>query len=56
MERDEYGRIIKVRVSAKTGDGLDLVKQAMIEYHQRTTSPLSEPQLHVPELNSGITI
>lgn len=32
MDRDEYGRIWRVRVSALTGDGLDLIRQAMVEY------------------------
>ena len=31
LERDEYGRICKVRVSAKTGDGLQYLKQALVE-------------------------
>lgn len=32
FDRDEYGRINRVRVSAKTGDGLPLIKQALLEY------------------------
>lgn len=35
LERDEYGRICKVRVSAKTGDGLSLLRQVMAEHQQR---------------------
>jgi GTP-binding protein HflX len=31
VERDEYGRIVAVRVSARTGDGLDFVRQALAE-------------------------
>jgi len=31
VERDEYGRIVAVRVSARTGDGLDYVRQALAE-------------------------
>lgn len=34
LERDEYGRICKVRISAKTGEGLSLVRQALIEHKQ----------------------
>lgn len=34
IERDEYGKITKVRVSAITGAGLDLIKQAMLEHQQ----------------------
>lgn len=35
LERDEYGRICRVRISAKTGEGLHLVRQALIEHQQR---------------------
>lgn len=34
IERDEYGKIAKVRVSAMTGAGLDLIKKAMLEHQQ----------------------
>ncbi len=34
LQRDEYGRIIQIRVSAKTGAGLELVKQALLEHQQ----------------------
>jgi GTP-binding protein HflX len=34
LERDEYGRICKVRVSAKTGEGLHLLRQVMAEHQQ----------------------
>ena len=34
LERDEYGRICKVRVSAKTGEGMHLLRQAMAEHQQ----------------------
>jgi GTP-binding protein HflX len=37
LERDEYGRISKVRISAKTGEGLQLVRQAMLEHQQHLT-------------------
>lgn len=32
IERDEYGRINRVFVSAKTGEGLDLLRDAIAEY------------------------
>src|SRR4051812_30883734 len=32
MERDEYGRIARLRVSAKTGAGMDLVRSAIDEF------------------------
>lgn len=31
VERDEYGRIASIRLSAKTGDGLDLLRAALVE-------------------------
>ena len=34
LEYDEYGKITKVRVSALTGEGLDLIKLAMLEHQQ----------------------
>jgi GTP-binding protein HflX len=34
FERDEYGRIVQVRVSAKTGVGLEFVKLALTEHQQ----------------------
>jgi GTP-binding protein HflX len=35
LERDEYGRICKVRISAKTGEGLQFLRQALMENQQR---------------------
>ncbi len=32
LERDEYGKIARLRVSARTGAGLDLVRQAIDEF------------------------
>jgi GTP-binding protein HflX len=34
LERDEYGRIRTIRISAMTGAGMDLVKQVMVEHQQ----------------------
>ena len=34
FDRDEYGKICKIRVSAKTGAGLELVRQALLEHQQ----------------------
>ena len=34
FDRDEYGRICKIRVSAKTGAGLDFIRLALQEYQQ----------------------
>lgn len=35
LERDEYGRICKILISAKTGDGLHYLEQALKEHQQR---------------------
>ncbi|HJW24534.1 MAG TPA: GTPase HflX [Rhodocyclaceae bacterium] len=32
VERDDYGRIARVRVSARSGDGLELLRSALAEY------------------------
>lgn len=42
LERDEYGRIRTVRISAKTGAGVDLVRQVMVEHQRSITSKTSE--------------
>jgi GTP-binding protein HflX len=34
FERDEYGRIYQVRVSAKTGAGIEFIKLALTEHQQ----------------------
>lgn len=35
MERDEYGKICKVWVSARSGEGLELIRQALSEHQHR---------------------
>ncbi|PKO91562.1 MAG: GTPase HflX [Betaproteobacteria bacterium HGW-Betaproteobacteria-1] len=42
LERDEYGRIRTVRISAMTGAGIDLVKMVMIEHQQSIAKKMSE--------------
>jgi GTP-binding protein HflX len=41
LERDEYGRIRTVKISARTGAGVDLVRQVMVEYRQASIGNLS---------------
>ncbi len=41
IERDEYGRINKIRISAKTGDGIEFVRQVLIEHQQRVNAYLT---------------
>lgn len=42
VERDECGRIRTIRISAKTGDGLDLIRLALQEYQQSMQHALAE--------------
>ena len=42
LERDEYGRIRTIRISAKTGAGIDLVRLVMIEHLQSIAKKSSE--------------
>lgn len=35
LERDEYGRIGRIWVSARTGDGFDLLREALAEYSRQ---------------------
>jgi GTP-binding protein HflX len=37
LERDEYGKITRLRVSARTGAGLDLVRLAVDEFRSGKT-------------------
>ncbi len=43
MERDEYGRISKVWVSAREGAGIELIRQALSELHQPRTEQMRPP-------------
>jgi GTPase len=40
LERDEYGKIRKVWISAQSGAGMDLVRQALAEHQQRLRQAL----------------
>ncbi|OIQ80781.1 GTPase HflX [mine drainage metagenome] len=40
LERDEYGKIRKVWISAQSGAGMDLVRQALAEHQQRIKQAL----------------
>lgn len=44
LERDEYGNIARVFVSAKAGSGLDLLRSAIVEFAKQTTMPNNEPE------------
>ena len=52
IERDEYDKIRRVLVSAQTGDGIDLLRQAIAEFAQAAGSdpgriPSDDPRLSV---------
>jgi GTP-binding protein HflX len=44
IDRNEYDRIWRVRLSAKTGDGVDGLRRALIEAAASRKSPASPPQ------------
>jgi len=50
LERDEYGRIHRVFVSAQTGAGMDLLRSAIAEYARKSQEPAS-PEM----LDPGVT-
>jgi GTP-binding protein HflX len=50
MERDEYGKICKVWVSAKDGAGMEFIRQALIELHQ-TQAQSTQPELATVEFS-----
>jgi GTP-binding protein HflX len=43
VDRGEYDRILRVRLSAKTGSGVDGLRRALIEAAASRTSPASPP-------------
>jgi GTP-binding protein HflX len=44
IDRGEYGRICRVRLSAKSGDGMDALRQALIETAASSHSPAISPK------------
>lgn len=47
VARDEYGRITTLHVSAKTGEGMDLLRQAMAEHYQYLKQKSTEEAAHI---------
>lgn len=47
LERDEYGRICKVRISAKTGEGLEYLVQALQEQQLRLFEYLTSEAAYI---------
>ncbi|TCV87393.1 ribosome rescue GTPase HflX [Sulfurirhabdus autotrophica] len=48
LERDEYDRIIRVRLSAINGDGVDYLRQALSEYSSRLYADKESLEQHEP--------
>jgi GTP-binding protein HflX len=46
VERDECDNIVRVRVSARTGIGLDLLRAALAEMSRRFAAPIEEEKNH----------
>lgn len=44
LDRDEYDRITQVKLSAVTGEGINLLKQALAEYNAKLTSDVEKPE------------
>lgn len=53
VERDEYGRICRVRLSARTGDGLSLLREALAEVALAKARNIREQLPSVPALPDG---
>jgi GTP-binding protein HflX len=47
LERDEYGRICKVRISAKTGEGIEYLIQALQEQQRRLFEYLTSEAAYI---------
>ncbi len=52
--RDEYGRISRIRLSAKTGAGLEFVKLALAEEISRNPKRLHEESINVGKVTGGL--
>jgi GTP-binding protein HflX len=52
LERDEYGRIVRIHVSALTGAGMELIREALLEYGAKSQAPSSEEDA-VPQHTSA---
>ncbi|MFW5431277.1 MAG: GTPase HflX [Methylophilaceae bacterium] len=47
FDRDEYGKIVRIRVSAKTGEGMDFIRLALQEHHQHLKQLSTEKSAYV---------
>ncbi len=51
--RDEYGRISRIRLSAKTGEGLEFVRQALAEAITKNSRKLYEESTDIEQVADG---
>jgi len=49
LERDEYDKIRRVFISAQTGSGLDLLRQAIAESAKERTTSLTDTSIVAPD-------
>lgn len=47
IERNEYGKISKVRLSAKTGEGINFLQQALVEHAEYLRKKMTEPEAYL---------
>lgn len=55
VERGDYDRIHRVRVSARTGEGLDLLRQALVEFAQEKSRGSVKPESAESEVPAADT-
>ena len=55
VERGDYDRIRRVRVSARTGEGLDLLRQALVEFAQEKSRGSVKPESAESEIPAADT-
>lgn len=55
VERDEHGKIVRVRLSARTGAGLDLLRQALVERAAARQLSLQIDDAHQAARDSHVT-
>lgn len=52
--RDEYGRMVCIRISAKTGEGIGLVRQALSEAIVKNTETINEKSMTIDALGDRV--
>lgn len=47
FDRDEYGKIVRIRVSAKTGEGMEYIRLALQEHHEYIRKQSTEESAYI---------